>query len=154
MHISTFRRQMLAGAALLAIGGGAGFAAGHGTRPAIEMAPLRAVAIRSLPGQTGIVSIRAKVAETFGDRVVLDDGSARTLVDLGREGTRAGRPAVGQTVTVQGRVDDGTLHPSFLVDAAGTVQALGPAGGPPDGHRGPPPPDRAGPASDAALPPR
>ena len=124
--------------ALLAIGAAAGASADHLTRPGIEMAPLRPVAIRSLPDHSGIVSVRARVAETYGNKIVLDDGSARTLVDLGRAGEEGSLASDGQTVTVQGRFDRGMLHASFLVDPTGEVRAIGPAGGPPHGHDGPP----------------
>jgi hypothetical protein len=144
--------------ALLAIGGAAGAAADHATRPGIEMAPLRPVAIRTLPSHSGIVSVRARVAETNGNKIVIDDGSARTLVDLGRAGDGRSLASDGQTVTVQGRFDRGVLHASFLVDASGEVREIGPAGGPPRGHDGPPhgpdgaPPPPAG-APDAGPPP-
>ena len=141
MKFPTSRRwQALAGAALLVIGGAAGTVAGHAFQRPIEMAPLHPITIRSLPGQSGIVTVRARVAETYGNKFVADDGSARTLVDLGRAGDEARLVTDGQTVTVQGRFDHSVLHASFLVDAGGSVHALGPVGHPHHDRHGPPPP--------------
>lgn len=163
-RLSLSRRMRLGAAAigLLAIGGVAGTVAGHAGRPPIEMAPLRPVAIASLVKTDGIVTIKGRVAEIFGNKFVIDDGSGRTLVDTGREGDDQTLVANGSAVTVQGRFKRGFVHASFLVDQAGKVTALrpmgpmdgphhGPHGGPdgPDGHRGPPPP-RPG---DAPPPP-
>lgn len=167
-HRPPLSRRIRIGAAaigLLAVGGVAGTVASHALQPPIEMAPLRPVAIASLPKSEGIVTIRGRVAETYGNKFVIDDGSARTLVDTGREGDDRALVANGMPVTVQGRFDRGFVHASFLVDQAGKVTALmpmhgpdGPMGGPPHGHRGPPParPDNAPPppvSADTAPPP-
>lgn len=160
-------RRLRIGAAaigLLALGGVAGTVASHALQPSIEMAPLRPVAIASLPKSDGIVTIRGRVAERYGNKFVIDDGSARTLVDTGREGDGQALVAIGAPVTVQGRFDRGFVHASFLVDPAGKVTALmpmhGPDGGPMDGpphdRRGPPPPrpgDTPPPVQGAAMPP-
>ena len=147
-------RLPLAAAAvgLLAVGGVAGTVASHALRPPIEMAPLRPVAIASLPKADGIVTIRGRVAETYGNKFVIDDGSARTLVDTGREGDERKLVADGTPVTVQGRFDRGFVHASFLVDQAGKVTALGPMDrphhGPHEGAGGDE--DRSGPGPDGA----
>lgn len=139
--ISKSRRARLGLAAigLVAAGGIAGGVASHTMRPAVEMAPLHAVAIRTLPTVSGIVTIRGRVAETYGNKFVIDDGTARTLVDTGRAGDEAKLVGDGMPVTVQGRFERGFVDASFLVDAAGKVTALGPMGGPHDRHgpRGP-----------------
>ena len=115
------------GAALLLILGAAGGAAVvETTRPAVEMAPASPVAISSLGQRTGIVTIKGKVAEVYGDRFILADGSGRTMVDIGRDATPA---TAGTALTVQGRYDQGQLHASFLVDQAGTVTSVGPRHG-------------------------
>ena len=145
-------RIALAGIGLLGAGAIAGGVASHAMRPAIEMAPLHAIAIRSLPTASGIVTIRGRVAETYGNKFVIDDGSARTLVDTGPTGDESPLVADGGAVTVQGRFDRGFVHASFLVDAAGKVIALGPVRPPHGGHGphrgpgedGPPPPPAAG----------
>ncbi|MDH7972036.1 hypothetical protein QH494_07540 [Sphingomonas sp. AR_OL41] len=124
----------LGGAALLALGAIGGGAVAHMTRPAVEMAPANAVAISSLAQRQGIVTVKGKVAEVYGDRFVIADGSGRTMVDAGRAARdlQAGAP-----LTVQGRYDDGQLHASFLVDQNGTVEPVGPRHGRHFGHRGP-----------------
>ena len=123
-----------AGAALLLVLGAAGGAAVvETTRPSVEMAPASPVAISSLAQRTGIVTIKGKVAEVYGDRFILADGSGRTMVDLGRDATPA---TAGAALTVQGRYEEGQLHASFLVDQAGTVTSVGPRHGFRHGKRG------------------
>lgn len=134
----------LAAIGLLTAGGVAGGAVGHAFRPPIEMAPTHAVAIRTLPTAQGIVTIRGRVAERFGHRWVVDDGTGRILVDGGPRGDDDTLAPLGALVSVQGRFDRGDFHPSFLVDASGTVTPLGP----PPGHHGPH--GRPGPDDDAA----
>ena len=136
----------IGGAALLAAGAMGGAGAVGMTRPGIEVAPIRPVAIASLAlRQDSLVTVRGKVAEVYGDRFTLTDGSGKTMIDAGRDGE--GGVAAGQDLLVQGRYRDGQLHASFLVDASGKVQAVGPAGRP--GHRGRPGPDgRRGPGRD------
>ena len=143
----------LAAIGLLAVGGVAGGAVAHEFRPPIEMAPMHVTAIRNLATSQGIVTIRGRVAESFGSRWVVDDGTGRTLIDGGPQGDGDTLAPLGSLVSVQGRFDRGAFHPSFLVDAAGTVTPLGPPPGRhgdhgrpgPDGEdmrgpdRGPPP---------------
>ncbi len=140
-----FRRNRLALAAagLLVVGGAAGAVTVAATRPSVTMAPATPVAIRSL-GSDGIVTIRGRVAEIYGNKFVMADQTGRALVDLGREGEDTALVTAGQPVTIQGRFDHGYVHASFLVGAGGKVTALGPLGGP-RGHHGP---DRDGPGRD------
>ncbi len=145
---ATSIRIALASIGLLGAGAIAGGVASHAMRPPIEMAPLHPVTIRSLPGKTGIVTIRGRVAETYGNKFVIDDGSARTLVDTGPAGDETPLVADGGAVTVQGRFEHGFVRASFLVDPAGTVTALGPVDRPHD-HHGP----RRGPGDDGPPPP-
>lgn len=152
-------RLALAAAGLLALGGAAGAFAVAETRPSVTMAPATPVAIRSLSG-SGIVTIRGRVAEIYGNKFVMADASGRALVDTGREGEGGTLVAPGEPVTVQGRFDRGFVHAAFLVGPDGKVAALGPLAGPPHDHRGPRPPhDRdddgpgAPPAADAPPPP-
>jgi hypothetical protein len=130
----------LAAIGLLAVGGIAGGAVSHEFRPPIEMAPTHVVAIHNLATAQGIVTIRGRVAESFGNRWVVDDGSGRTLIDGGPHGESETLAPLGATVSVQGRFDRGTFHPSFLVDSSGTVTPLGPPPGH-HGHHGRPGPD-------------
>ncbi len=157
------RSAALAAVALLAIGGGAGVIAMQATRPSVSMAPATPVAIRSL-SSSGIVTIRGRVAEIYGNKFVIADASGRALVDTGREGERGGLVTAGEPVTVQGSFDRGFVHAAFLVGPGNKVVALGPLGGPPRGRRGPrggpddgpgappPPPPGAGPVGDAPPP--
>ena len=138
-HIPLTRRLRIGAAAfgLLVVGGVGGTVASHALQPAIEMAPLRPVAIAALPKTDGIVTVRGRVVEIYGNKFVVDDGSGRTLVDTGRAGDENKLVATGAPVTIQGRFDRGFVHASFLVDAAGKVTALRPMGPPDHGDRGP-----------------
>ncbi len=140
------RRQRLAlgAGALIAIGAAGGAGAVALTRPAIEMAPTIATPIARLPASDGIVTVKGRVAEVFGDRFVVQDGSGRAMIDAGRN---ARGIAKGDAVTVQGRYDDGQLRARFLIDPSGKVSEVGPAHGPrgPHGPGGPGGPDKDGP---------
>ncbi len=152
-------RLAFAAAGLLVIGGAAGAVTVAATRPSVSMAPANPVAIRSL-ADTGIVTIRGRVAEIYGNKFVMQDPSGRALVDLGREGENGTLVSGGQTVTVQGRFEQGFVDAAFLVGANGKVAALGPVGGPRehgrdgrDGPHGRHRPDRDGPDGEAGPPP-
>jgi len=125
------------GAGLLAVGGVAGAVVMAETRPSVSMAPARPVAIGSL-SSAGIVTIRGRVAEVYGNKFVMADGTGRALVDTGREGDERRLVAVDQPVTVQGRFERGFVHAAFLVGPDNKVLALGPLAGPRRGpHDGP-----------------
>jgi len=149
---------VLAAAALLALGGVTGAAVMAQTRPSVSMAPVKPVAIVSL-SSAEIVTVRGRVAEIYGNKFVLDDGSGRALVETGPEGDRRALVTTGAAVTVQGRFERGSVHAAFLVGPDGKVLALGPLMGPPHGrHDGPdrgpgapPPPPRG--AEGVAPPP-
>lgn len=138
----------LAAVALLAIGGGAGAIAMQATRPSVSMAPATPAAIRSL-SSSGIITIKGRVAEIYGNKFVMADASGRALVDTGREGEGGGLVTAGEPVTVQGSFDRGFVHAAFLVGPDNKVVALGPLGGPPRGRRGP----RGGPDDGPGAPP-
>lgn len=148
-------------AVLLGVGAAGGAGAVQATRPSVEMAPTVATPTARLSATSGVVTVRGRVAEVFGDRFVVQDGSGRAMVAAGREGR--GTVAIGQPVTVQGRYDEGQLRASYIVDAAGKVTAVGPRGPGHDGqglrrgprHDGPPPPPPpgCGPAGPIAPPP-
>lgn len=141
-------RLGLAAAALLALGGAAGAVVVAETRPTVTMAPATPVAIRAL-SSGDIVTVRGRVAEIFGNKVIVADATGRALVDLGREGDDRALVTVGETVTVQGRFERGSIHAAFLVGADARVLALAPLAPPPHGPHGPR--DRHGP--DAPPPP-
>jgi len=132
--IARSKAGLAAGAALLvAVGVAGGASAVAMTRPSVEMAPTVATPIAKLPSSgDGVVTVKGRVAEAYGDRIVVQDNSGRAMVAVGRDGR--GTVAVGQPVTVQGRFDDGQLRASYLVDGNGRVEAVGPRG---HGERGP-----------------
>jgi hypothetical protein len=155
MTIGRRQRLALGAAALVAIGAAGGAGAVALTRPSVEMAPTVATPIARLPASSGIVTVKGRVAEVFGDRFVVQDGSGRAMIDAGRDGT--GSIAKGNVVTVQGRYDDGQLRARFLVDPSGQVNEVGPAHGPAHGPRGPGGPHGpggpGGPRGDGPPPP-
>lgn len=143
------RKFGLIAAGLLAIGGAGGAITVAATRPSATMAPAVPVAIASLKSGDSIVTIKGRVDQIYGNKVVLADGSGRALVDLGREGEDGALVAAGQAVTVQGRFDHGFVRAGFLVGADGKVTALGPMHGPDRGPGGPGGHDRKGPRHGA-----
>ena len=154
-------RLAMLGAGLLALGGAAGAVVMSQTRPSVSMAPATPVAIRSL-SSTGIVTVRGRVAEMYGNKFVMEDSTGRALIDTGREGDDRQLVTTGEPVTVQGRFERGFIHAAFLVGPDNKVLALeplaGPPHGPPDGpDRGPgappPPPPPPPPLADGKAPP-
>ncbi|MCI4654756.1 hypothetical protein, partial [Sphingomonas aquatilis] len=133
---------------LAASAGGAGAMAM--TRPSIEMAPTVATPIAKLASSSGIVTVKGRVAEVFGNRIVVQDGSGRAMIDAGPDG--ASNLTTGAPVMVQGRYDQGQLRAQFLVGPNGAVEAVGPAH-PPHGPGAPPPPPGAGSAGPPPPPP-
>ncbi|VXC49620.1 conserved hypothetical protein [Sphingomonas sp. T1] len=127
-------RMKLAAAALLAVGVAGGASAVSLTRPGIEMAPTTPTAIARLSGTSGVVTVKGRVVEIFGDRFVLQDATGRTMIDAGRNGNGVTADA---TMTVQGRYDNGQLRASYLVDPNGRIVAGGPPPHGPGGPRGP-----------------
>jgi hypothetical protein len=156
MTLGHRQRFGLGAAALIAVGAAGGAGAVALTRPSIEMAPTIATPIAKLGSSDGIVTVKGRVAEVFGDRFVVQDASGRAMIDAGRNGT--GSIAKGNAVLVQGRYDEGQLRARFLVDPAGQVREVGPAHGPhgPHGPGGPGGPGRdgpGGPRGDGPPPP-
>jgi hypothetical protein len=150
---------VLSAVALLALGGAAGAVVVARTRPAVTMAPATPVAIRAL-SSAGIVTIRGRVAEIYGNKFIMADSTGRALVDTGREGDERQLVTANEPITVQGRFDRGFVRAAFLVGPDNTVVALGPLGRPPHGPRcrdegpeGPPPPPVNGAAPSVAPAP-
>lgn len=164
----TSRRKLGLGAAaiaLLAVGGAAGAVASHAIQPSIAMAPTHAVSIKSLSDDGGIVTVKGRVAETYGNQFTIEDGTGKALIDGGPAVEDGSLAPKGAIVSVQGRFDRGTLHPMFLVDPSGKVVAIGhgphgPHGPGPHGpgpgeegpDRAPPPPPPAGVAPAGVAP--
>ncbi len=92
----------------LAIGAAGGAGAVSLTRPAVEMAPTVATPVGRLSASNGVVTVKGRVAEVYGDRFVVQDATGRAMVDAGRDNA----PTKGQAVQVQGRYDDGQLRAS------------------------------------------
>ena len=124
--LSRNQRFGLAGAALLALGGIGGAGAVALTRPAVEIAPTVVTPIARLSATNGLVTVRGRVAEIYGDRLLVQDGTGRTLVAIGHE--EATGISRGSPLLVQGRFDDGQLRARFLVDASGQAREVGPGG--------------------------
>ncbi|MGY3532592.1 hypothetical protein [Bradyrhizobium sp. USDA 4452] len=149
-------RGLLAGAALAMLLAGATAGAG-GLRVAQNWQPrsvllLQPTAIDRLqPG--GPAAVRGNVAEIFGHMFVVEDGSGRALIDLGRRGENADIVTKGETVTIQGMFDRGIVHAQIVSHADGRTEAFGPPPHPP--REAPPPPPRADapPPPSGALPP-
>ena len=67
------------------------------------------MAIQALAA-VGRTAIKGEVAEIFGNKFVVQDGTGRALVETGRRGRRRHLVAKGEAVTVQGRFENGFLH--------------------------------------------
>jgi uncharacterized protein YdeI (BOF family) len=138
-------RGLLAGAALAMLVAGAAAGAG-GVRIAQRWQPqsvmlLQPTAIDKLEAGNS-VAVKGSVAEIFGNKFVLDDGTGRALVDLGPRGENADVVIKGETVTVQGRFDRGIVHARIVSHADGRNDAFD-APPPPPIDAPPPPPRRA-----------
>ena len=91
------------------------------------------------------VAVQGSIAEVFGNKFVVQDGSGRALVETGREGEGRDLIAKDESVTIQGRFDHGFIHAIAIRHADGRTDALTPR--PP----APPHPGR-GPAEDPSRP--
>ena len=114
--------------ALPLVAGAAGFSLARTTPTTIAATP---VPVARLAPDTA-ASVKGRVAEIFGNKFVVQDETGRALVDLGRAGEDATLVAAGDTVTVQGRFERGTLRANALIRADGSLATLeaGPKRGP------------------------
>lgn len=156
-------RSVLAGlaVAVLAVGAAAGAA---GVQLAQRWQPqkvmlLQPVAVAKLQDGNP-AAVKGTVAEIFGNKFILDDGSGHALVDLGPRGENADAVSKGETVAVQGMFDRGVVHAEIVSHADGRSQAFGPPPPPPPPPGGPrpagadaPPPPGAPPPPRADAPP-
>jgi hypothetical protein len=99
----------------------------------------------ALMTDSAAVAVKGQVAEVFGNKFIIQDDSGRTLVDTGPRGEGGKLVAKGETITVQGRFDNGFIHADVMTRADGTSEAFGPPKRPhpehgPGSDRGPPPP--------------
>jgi hypothetical protein len=98
------------------------------------------------------VAVKGRVAEIFGDKFILQDDSGRALVETGPRGESGNLVKLGETITVQGRFDNGFIHAEVMTRADGTSEAFGPPHHPPPGDRPGPRADR-GPGREPPPPP-
>jgi hypothetical protein len=157
-------RALGIGGAIAILVAGAALGAG-GTRLVHNWGPQRVMLLQ--PGlisdlrEDTPIAIRGEVIEIFGNKFIVQDGSGRALVDTGPRGEDRRIVTRGETVSIQGRFDDGAIRAQLVAHADGRNEAFGPAGpkgehfkdgpkgpkGPKDGPRadrdGPPPRDRA-----------
>lgn len=124
------RRTLVAGAvaAPLAFGAIGLSLAQTGT----TVTPVEPTAISALH-PSGAIAAKGAVAEIYGNKFVIQDGTGRALVETGRQGEGGNLVKAGEAVTVQGRFEKGFLHAILITRADGTQVRLGPAGGPPAG---------------------
>jgi hypothetical protein len=125
------RRGLLVGAVAvpLALGAvGLSLAQPAGT----PLTPVAPVAVNTLQ-PSGATAAKGDVAEIFGNKFILQDGTGRALVETGRAGEGGTLVAKGESVTVQGRFENGFLHATALTRADGRVETLRPIGPPPGG---------------------
>jgi hypothetical protein len=83
------------------------------------------------PIPIGATAVKGDVAEIFGNKFIVQDGTGRTLVETGREGEGRTLVAKGEPVQVQGRFEDGFLHAAALTHGDGKRVVIGPLGAPP-----------------------
>ena len=149
-QISPGAKLGLGAAALFVLGAAGGAGAMSQTRPTVEMAPTVPTPVSRLADARGIVTVRGRVAEVYGDRFTVQDATGRALVDAGQGDATV---QTGNPILIQGRFENGQLHARYLVDAAGTVQEVGPPPPPPGGPGAVPPPPPPPPGGPGAVPP-
>ena len=96
------------------------------------MTPVEPTAISALKA-SGAIAARGAVAEVYGNKFVMQDGTGKALVETGRQGEGGTLVKPGEAVTVQGRFENGFLHAMLITRADGSRVVVGPAGGPPPG---------------------
>ena len=146
----SWRQGWLGGVAIALLCAGAAAGAG-GLKLAQRWQPQSVMLLQPTPiGQLregNPAAVKGNVAEIFGNKFILDDGSGRALVDLGPRGEDATAVTKGEAVTVQGMFDRGVVHARIVSHADGRNESFGPPPPPP-----PPRPPR-GPRADALPPP-
>jgi hypothetical protein len=159
------RTAVGAGACVALLVAGAALGAG-GTKLAQRWQPRSVMLLQPAPinamTDAKPAAIKGEVAELFGNKFIVQDGSGRALVDTGPGGERRAVAAKGETLTVQGRFDRGVLHADVVTHADGRNEAFGPPRPPhgPDDRRadrGPQPPHGGpdhDPDTDAPPPPQ
>lgn len=122
----TTRRRAALGAALI---GAAALGAGA-TALALQSRHVTFVALSPVPIDTlrdgADVAVKGQVAEIFGNKFVLADGSGRALIDTGRRGEGSPLVSPSETVTVQGRFEHGFIHAAAIQRGDGGAVMLDP----------------------------
>jgi uncharacterized protein YdeI (BOF family) len=100
----------------------------------------------ALMADSGPVAVKGQVTEIFGNKFIIQDDSGRALVEMGPRGEDGRLVTKGETITIQGRFDNGFIHAEVMTRADGSSEAFGPPR-PPRPERGPgrdlpPPPER------------
>jgi hypothetical protein len=118
-------------------------------------ATLAQVAINQI-GSDGI-TIKGKVAELFGDKFILEDGSGRILIQTSPAGPRAIEVKAGETVSVIGIPRDRTFDARQILRENGEVVFAAPPlppgmAPPPAAGLAPPPPGRGRPDDPRGYP--
>jgi hypothetical protein len=85
----------------------------------LEPAPISAMK----SGQA--VAVKGDVAEIYGNKFIVEDGSGRTLVDAGPRGEDGNLVTKGETLTVQGDYDGGFIRAVAMKRADGTLITFG-----------------------------
>ncbi|GJE19055.1 DNA-binding protein [Methylobacterium marchantiae] len=98
----------------------------------MTLTPVAPTSIAQLTPSAAIAA-KGEVAEIFGNKFIVQDGSGRALVETGKRGEDGGLVSKGEAVTVQGRFENGFLHAILLTRADGKTVVLGPARGPKPG---------------------
>ncbi|NEU13270.1 DNA-binding protein [Methylobacterium sp. BTF04] len=96
------------------------------------LTPVEPTAIASLKPSAAIAA-KGEVAEIYGNKFVVQDGTGKALVETGKSGEGGTLVKAGEAVTVQGRFENGFLHALLITRADGSKTLVGPAGGPPPG---------------------
>jgi len=128
-----FASRIIMTVALLSVGAGVGGVAVNAMHQPVVAAPMNPVAINTLTDWS-TATIKGKVVEIYGNKYVVEDETARTLVETGRTGDNQKLASMNDEVTVQGRLEHGFMHAQFIVGADGKTIALEPPphGGPRD----------------------
>ncbi|KQO72026.1 DNA-binding protein [Methylobacterium sp. Leaf87] len=96
------------------------------------LTPVEPVAVAALKPSAAIAA-KGTVAEIYGNKFVVQDGTGKALVETGKRGEGGTLVTTGEAVTVQGRFENGFLHAALITRADGTKVVVGPAGGLPPG---------------------
>ena len=141
------RRFGLVALGVLALGLAGGAAAGMTlARGPEDTTPAKPATVATL-SESGVMSLKGKVVEIYGNKFVLQDGSGRALIETGRAGEDGGLVKANEEITVEGRFEHGFLHARSLTHADGKVASLRLP--PPPPHHGPRP---GGPGPDGRGP--